>query len=141
MCMLGSREGDEMVTSERFERDVRRALRAQERATEEERLAVVGSQFLLALPHIPEPLREELRTWYVDCFTSGDPRFPDLNALIFRLSAVIDIFDNAYDARRTPLDDDEWELIRTLVNVHSPEMKLSTLEYVMQLLMDRGDIG
>ena len=129
-----------MVTSERFERDVRRSWKAAEKATEEQRLSAMGSLFLSSLPHLPEPLREELRTWYTDCFTEGDPRFPDLQALLFRLSAIIDIFDNAYDARRTPLDDDEWELIRTLVNVHSPEMKLSTLEYVMQLLMDRGDI-
>lgn len=130
-----------MVASERFERDVRRALRAVGQDAGEERVAVVGAQFLSALPGVPEPLAEELRAWYLDCYSGGDARFPDLDALILRLSAVVDVFDHAYDPKRSPLDDEEWELIRTLVNVHSPEMALPTLQYVMQLLMDRGHIG
>ncbi len=119
-----------MVASERYERDVRRALRGPEQASDDERLLLVGSIFLSSLPDVPEPLREEIRSWYVDLYTSGDPRLPDLEALILRFSAIIDI-----------LDDEEWELVQSLVNTHSPEMNLGILQYVMQILMDRGDIG
>jgi hypothetical protein len=130
-----------MVASERYERDVRRALRGPEEASDDERLSRVGSIFLASLPHVPEPLREEIRSWYFDRFAFGDPRLPDLEALIRRFSAIIDIFDQAYDPKRSPLDDEEWGLVRSLVNTHSPEMDLHILQYVMQLLMDRGDIG
>jgi hypothetical protein len=130
-----------MVASERFERDVRRALRDQEQSSKDELLSRVGAIFLSYLPHVPPPVREEIQAWYLDCHVNGDPRFPSLWAVALRMSAVIDMFDQAYDPERAPLDDDEWELIRFLVNAHSPEMKLATLEYVMQLIMDRGDIG
>jgi hypothetical protein len=130
-----------MVASERYERDVRRALRGPEQASDDERLLRVGSIFLSFLPDVPEPLREEIRSWYVDLYTSGDPRLPNLEALILRFSAIIDIFDQAYDAKRSPLDDEEWELVHSLVNTHSPEMDLGILQYVMQILMDRGNIG
>mgnify|MGYP001012704883 CR=1 FL=1 len=130
-----------MVASERFERDVGRALRGASERPEAERLAQVGALFVGSLRHLPAPLVEEIRAWYTDLYVSGDPRVSGLEALTARLSAIIDIFDRAYDPRRTPLDDDEWELVRALVNEHSPEMSLSLLEYVMQLLMDRGDIG
>jgi hypothetical protein len=130
-----------MVASERYDRDVRRALKAAEGLPAETSLARIGPVFLTYVGHVPTRLGEEILAWYVDCLVTGDPRFPDPHAVAARLSAVVDIFDRAYDAVRSPLDDDEWDLVRTLVNEHSPDMKLDILEYIMQILMDRGDIG
>ena len=80
-------------------------------------------------------------TWYADRATSGDERWSGARELALHLSAIIDIFDRAFDEDRTPLDEDEWELVRSLVNAASPEIDMGTLEYVMQVLMDHGALG
>jgi hypothetical protein len=130
-----------VVASERYERDVRKALGALRESGDDERLARVGPLFLSYVGHLPALAREELWGWYLDRHTGGDRRFPDVTSLAMRLAAVIDVFDRAYDARRTPLDRDEWELIQETSNEASPEMDMPTLEYVMQLLMDNGILG
>jgi hypothetical protein len=130
-----------VVASERYQRDVRKALTALREGTEDQRRARVAPLVLPYVGHMPKLQREELWDWYVDRYSGGDPRFPDVMSLSVRLGVIIDVFDRAYDARRTPLDDDEWELVRHLANEGSPEMPMDTLSYVMQLLMDQGRLG
>jgi len=130
-----------VVASERYERDVRRALKDLRDSGEAERLARVKPIFLTYIGHVPVALREELWEWYADRHVEGDPRFGDVMGLAVHLSGIIDIYDRAYDERRSPLDEDEWDLVHSLTNEGSPDMPMDTLEYVMQILMDRGRLG
>jgi hypothetical protein len=130
-----------VVASERYERDIRRAFKELREAPEAKQLAGVKPIFFTYVGHIPAPLREEMWVWYVDLYMDQDPRFTGVQGLAMHLSGIIDIFDGAYDPGRSPLGDDEWELVHTLTNEGSPEMPMHTLEYVMQLLMDRGRLG
>ena len=130
-----------MVASERYERDLRKAFAAMREEPEERVLPRVRPIFFSYLSQLPAALGEELWNWYADRALGGDERFAGGRELALHLSAIIDIFDHAYDEDRTPLGEDEWELIRSVVNAVSPEMDMRTLEYVMQLLMDHGSLG
>ena len=130
-----------MVASERYERDVRRALKDLRESTDAARLARIGPIFLTYLGHLPTQVREELWAWYVERHMDQDPRLSSVEDLALRLSAIVDIYDRAYDARRIALDEDEWELVHELTNEGSPDIPMDTLQYVMQLLMDRGRLG
>ena len=130
-----------MVASERYERDLRKAFSVMREDSEERILARVRAIFLSYLAHLPAPLGEELWMWYADRAGSGDERFSGVRELAVHLGAIIDMFDRAFDEDRTPLDEDEWELVRNLVNSVSPEMNMGILENVMQILMDHGSLG
>lgn len=130
-----------VVASERYERDIRRAFKDLREKSDSAQLVAVKPIFFPYVGHIPDAQREELWGWYADRFLDQDPRFPNVQTLAMRLSAIVDIFDGAYDATRSPLDEDEWELVQMLTNEGSPDIPMRTLEYVMQLLMDRGRLG
>lgn len=127
-----------MYPSERFLRDVERALK-HERATDDgsapDRIYELAVR---SLPPLPEPMKEDLVSYFLHptSLDTGD----EVRARAEYFSAVVDLFACDYDTEADPLRSEDWAFLRELVNDFAVELDMTIVNYVMRLVVDHHQI-
>ena len=95
----------------------------------------IDAAFSRAMRGYPAPLVEDLKAHYLDTLDADDR--PALFALAYHLADVVDLFGGDL-ADPGMLSDEELLYIKEVVNDFALDMDMSTVEYVMKLVVSRG---
>lgn len=64
------------------------------------------------------------------------PRFDDRDALVQRLADLVDLLWMEYDGDADPLERQDWEVVRDVVDEYAPELEMDLVQYVMERVVE-----
>ena len=141
-----------MFTSDKFIADTKRLYnkadgKEPEAADESKEIAEIRKRFFTTLSDLPEPMLHDIFNYYVEKYFSTDTE-PQKNSggpgtgpsspihIAEELVPVIDLLEECYDEKTRPLPPEDWPFIRDIVSDYGEELELSTISFIMTLVVD-----
>lgn len=90
--------------------------------------------FIDCLRVFSEDLASEIFSRFV---TYSDREFKDA---LYHLVNLFELFEENYDTENDPFSDEEWEYIKMIVNDSTDELGMDLVQYIMQVMLDVGQI-
>ncbi len=104
----------------------------------EEKRKKIEDLFVRSLITLPKGMGKDLYGYYL---TRTGKTVENLRNLAYHLVDVVELFNEAYDTKKDPLDEGEWTVIRDLVNAYAADIEEDILTYVMALVVEKGYLG
>lgn len=79
---------------------------------------------------LPEDVSSELFSRFV---TYSKREFKDA---LYNLCNVFELFEQNYDIENDPLNEEEWEYLKLIINDSNEELDIDTVKYMMQVMLD-----
>jgi len=127
-----------MFHSSGFQKRLRKIDSSVDRGGEQRRIDEIRDAFSASLSALPEPMRAELFDHFSSKYRADESSYTVDDAIF--LGDVIDLFTGAYDDERDPLDADDWDFVKDIIDENALELDMDTINYVMKLVVDKGAI-
>ena len=129
-----------MYPSQPYIKRLRRIHREAPTLSQEEVEGALREAFGAALRDLPVELVEDLFDFSIERLRPSldNGSGSSLVEAFIHTGALIDLFGRVYDADEDPLSDEEWRFVAETVPDYGLEMEMTTLQYVMALVVDRG---
>lgn len=127
-----------MFHSSGFQKRLRKIDSSIDRGDEQQRVDAIRDAFSASLSSLPEPMRAELFDYFSSKYRADESGYTVEDAIF--LGDVIDLFTGAYDDERDPLDADDWDFVKDIIDENALELDMDTINYVMKLVVDKGAI-
>jgi hypothetical protein len=127
-----------MFHSSGFQKRLRKIDSSVDRGDEQRRINEIRDAFSASLSSLPEPMRAELFDHFSSKYRADESSYTIDDAIF--LGDVIDLFTGAYDDERDPLDADDWDFVKDIIDENALELDMDTINYVMKLVVDKGAI-
>lgn len=98
----------------------------------------VQAAFASTLPFLPEPMQAELFDFFSRKYRADEEHYTLDDALF--LGEIVDLFTGEYNEETDPLDDEDWDFVRDVIDENALELDMQTVNYVMKLVVDKGAI-
>lgn len=115
---------------------------------ESKEIAGIRERFFSALSRLPEPMLHDLFNYYAEKYFNSETSSRDIDGtprkgpplpmdIAEELVPVIDLFEECYDEKTRPLPPEDWSFIRDIVSDYGDELELSTISFIMALVVDK----
>jgi hypothetical protein len=127
-----------MFQSSGFLKRLRKIDSSVDRGDEQRRIDEIRDAFSASLSSLPESMRAELFDHFSSKYRADESSYTVDDAVF--LGDVIDLFTGGYDDERDPLDADDWDFVKDIIDENALELDMDTINYVMKLVVDKGAI-
>lgn len=127
-----------MFQSSGFQKRLRKIDSSVDRGDEQRRIDEIREAFSASLSSLPEPMRAELFDHFSGKYRADESSYTVDDAIF--LGDVIDLFTGTYDDERDPLDREDWDFVKDIIDENALELDMDTINYVMKLVVDKGAI-
>lgn len=79
---------------------------------------------------LPEDVSSEIFSRFV---TYSDREY---KAALYNLTNLLELFEENYDIDNNPLNSEEWDYIKMIINDSTEEFGLDLVQYMMQIMLD-----
>ena len=129
-----------MFISERFLARLAKLRKSQREAPRDEQIAVVRDAFLGMMSGLPGEMAEEVFELVTDQINArSDESTPFIDEAKY-LADVADLFALQYDEKNDPIHPDDWRLVGEIVNEYAFDLDMTTVNYVMALVVDHHGV-
>lgn len=97
-------------------------------------LKTFKSEFLPIFVDCCKIVPEEVSTEIFSRFVTYSDR--DYKEALYHLVNVFELFEENYDLANDPLNDEEWEYLKLVINDSNEEFGLDLVQYMMQVMLD-----
>ncbi|MFP4566695.1 MAG: hypothetical protein ACLFNX_09355 [Spirochaetaceae bacterium] len=125
-----------MFQSNGFRKRLRKIDSSVDRDDGPRRIDEIRGAFSASLSFLPEPMRAELFDHFSAKYRAEASSYTVDDALF--LGDVIDLFSGAYDDEQDPLDAEDWDFVKDIIDENALELDMDTINYVMKLVVDKG---
>jgi hypothetical protein len=93
--------------------------------------------------------KNELKTVFINCFnylskdiseeiyykfvTDSQREFKEA---LYNMVNIFELFEENYDLENDPLNQEEWDFIKILINESSDDLDIDLIKYIMQVILD-----
>jgi len=129
-----------MFISERFLARLAKLRKSHREAPREEQIETVREAFLGMMSGLPGEMAEEIFELVADQINArSDQSTPFIDEAKY-LADVADLFALQYDEKNDPIHADDWRLIGEIVNDYAFDLDMTTVNYVMALVVDHHGV-
>lgn len=129
-----------MNMSERFYRNLDRIGNRHRNDGLDVAVEVVRKVFEEAMGKVPEELTGSIYLRFLDTFNKSGKPESEFVETAYRLGIYVDLFWMEYDAKNSPLPEEDWDFLREVVSSSAGELDLKILTYVMGQIVEGGKL-
>ncbi len=129
-----------MFISERFLARLAKLRKGHREAPRDEQITAVRDAFLGMMSGLPGDMAEEIFELVTDQINArSDESAPFIDEARY-FADVADLFALQYDEKNDPIHPDDWRLIGEIVNDYAFDLDMTTVNYVMALVVDHHGV-